>query len=186
VTIAEYARFEAESLPAELRREFDRMVQSGTTPQCAMMLISRTAPKMSHSDRAFGEGAMRRMNGMREKSREKIVEIASRAGISTNGKYYQGQLGRYTDKRAWVSTDSDVLESCKAQNLGCDGTVKHKRREVPPVQGPPLAPNLVKRYARKMVSEDPKLAEQVRTGKVKKQEVCERVIAKHGKKRLVF
>lgn len=181
-----YAEIEAAELPLHLRREFNRMVKAGNTPQFAMMCLNRSAPKMSHSDRAFNEKARQRMNGMQEKSRNRIVEIAKKAGIDTNGKYYQGQLGKYNDPKAWVSTDSDVLAVCRERNYGCDGAVKHKRVEMPVGPGPQLAPDIVSREAKRLLSKDPKLAEQVCKGKVKKQEVAERVIAKHGKKRLTF
>lgn len=191
---------EAESLPKPLRREFDAMVADGNTPQFALACILQEAPggkgnftpKFHNvggrvNDQAFVRSAFRRMNTMHAGNREKILARAKAAGINTNGKAYCGQLGRYDNPLAWCSTAEDVLESCKRQNLSSTGAVEYKAHDDQrPVEGVPLAPDIVRREARRMVSKDPKLAEQVAKGKVKKQEVAERVIAKHGKKRLVF
>jgi hypothetical protein len=191
---------EAASLPPDLRREFDAMVAGGNTPQLALSLVLQSAPAgkgnvtpIFHNaggrvnDQAFVRSSIRRMNTMNPKSREKILKIAQQAGINTHGKAYCGQLGKYDNPLAWCSTADDVLESCKRQNLSSTGAVEYKAREAEaPVQGPALAPDIVRREARRMLSKDERLAHQVATGKVKKQEVAERVIAKHGKKRLTF
>lgn len=176
------------------------MVSGGAKPQFALACVLQAPPggkgnftPMFHSvggrvnDQAFVRSAYRRMNTMNPANREKILKIAQRAGINTNGKAYCGQLGRYDNPLAWCSTAEDVLESCKRQNLSSSGAVEYKAiDEQKPVQGKPLAPDIVKREARRLLSKDPDLAAKVREGRVKKQEVAERVIAKHGKKRLVF
>lgn len=176
------------------------MVSDGAKPQFALACVLQEAPggkgnftpKFHNvggrvNDQAFVRSAYRRMNTMNPKNREKILARAKAAGINTSGKAYCGQLGRYDNPMAWCSTAEDVLESCKRQNLSSSGAVEYKAREPDaPVQGRPLAPDIVKREAKRMLSKDPDLAAKVREGKVKKQEVAERVIAKHGKKRLVF
>jgi hypothetical protein len=201
MTLRERLAFEeAESLPKALRREFDAMVSDGAKPQFALACVLQEAPggkgnntpKFHNvggriNDQAFVRSAFRRMNTMHPGNREKILAAAHRAGINTNGKAYCGQLGRYDNPMAWCSTAEDVLESCKRQNLSSSGAVEYNANVEPkPFEGVPLAPDIVRREARKMVARDPKLAEQVAKGKVKKQEVAERVIAKHGKKRLTF
>lgn len=191
---------EADALPKPLRREFDAMVAAGTTPQFALACVLQSAPggkgnvtpKFHNvggrvNDQAFVRSAYRRMNTMNPKNRERILARARAAGINTNGKAYCGQLGRYDNPLAWCSTADDVLESCKRQNLSSSGAVEYKAvDEQQPVQGKPLAPDIVKREAKRLLEKDPDLAAKVREGKVKKQEVAERVIAKHGKKRLTF
>lgn len=191
---------EAESLSQPLRREFDAMVAAGNTPQFALACVLQQAPGGKGNvtphfgnvggrvnDQAFVRSAFRRMNTMNPKNREKILAIARRAGINTHGKAYCGQLGRYDNPLAWCSTAEDVLTSCKQQNLSCEGAVEYKAVGTDkPFEGVPLAPDIVKREARKLLKKDRKLAEQVRKGKVKQQEIRERVIAKHGKKRMTF
>lgn len=201
MTLREQLAFEeAAELPPDLRHEFDTMVSDGSTPQFALACVLQSAPggkgnvtpKFHNvggrvNDQAFVRSAYRRMRTMHPENREKILAIAKRAGISTEGKAYCGQLGKYDNPMAWCSTAEDVLESCKRQNLSAEGAVEYKAHtEQQPVQGPALAPDIVRREARKLLAKDAKLAEQVAKGKVKKQEVAERVIAKHGKKRLTY
>ncbi|TXH59096.1 MAG: hypothetical protein E6Q97_00545 [Desulfurellales bacterium] len=192
---------EAESLPRELRREFDAMVADGNKPQFALACILQEAPSGKGNftphfgnvggrinDQAFVRSAFRRMNTMNPRNREKILKIAQRAGINTEGKAYCGQLGGYSNPMAWCSTAEDVLESCKRQNLSSSGAVEYKaHEEEAPIQGKALAPDIVKREAKRLLTKDPDLAAKVREGRVKKQEVAERVVAKHApKKRLTF
>lgn len=191
---------DAELLPKKLRKEFDAMVAGGAKPQFALMCVQNSPPKGkgnltpkfhnvggSVNDQSFVRSAFQRMRQMNPMNQKKILDIARKAGINTNGKAYCGQLGRYDNPLAWCSTGEDVLESCKRQNLSCDGAVTYKAAvDETPTQGKELADDIVAREANKLVSRDPKLAEQVRKGKVHKQEVRERVIAKHGRKRLTF
>lgn len=188
---------EAESLPKALRKEFDAMVADGAKPQFALACVLQAppggkgnfTPKFHNrggrvNDQAFVRSAYRRMRQMNPKNREKILRIAKRAGINTEGKAYCGQLGTYDNPKAWCSTAEDVLESCKQQNLGCDGAVTYTAtKSDTPTQGPKLAKDIVQREAGKLLRKDPALAEKVRRGKVKSQEVAEMVTAKHGKER---
>lgn len=181
-----YAIAEAADLPAELKQEFDAIVAAGNSPQFAMMCIHRKAPNPGHSDQAFGRSARRRMNGMSDMEINRITRIAQRAGVTTDGKYYCGRLGKYTDQMAWCSTVDDVKAAARAKNLTVDGVVSHTAVPTGPVQGPALAPDIVERESRKMLMKDPELRAKVKEGTVKKGEIRERVIAKHGRKRLVF
>lgn len=191
---------EAEELPKKLRREFDSMVKGGAKPQFALACVLQEppggkgnfTPKFhnpggSVNDQAFVRSAYRRMREMNPTNREKILRIAKRAGINTEGKAYCGQLGTYTNPKAWCSTAEDVLESCKQQNLGCDGAVTYKATPTEkPVQGPKLAKDILKREMGKTLRKDPDLADRVKRGKVKTQEVAEMVTAKHGKTRRTY
>ena len=181
-----YAESEAAELPDELRREYDRMVAAGNSPQFAMMCLHRKAPNPGQSDQAFNRSARRRMNGMSDFEVERVTRIARRAGINTDGKYYVGRLGKYTDPLAWCSTVDDVKAAARKKNLTVDGVVSHTAVPTAPVQGPALAPDIVERETKKLLMKDPDLRAKVKEGKVKKAELKERVIAKHGRKRLVF
>lgn len=182
-----FAEIEAADLAPQWRAVYDRIVSQGNSPQFAMMCIHQQSPKMSHSDRAMNETARRRMMDMQEDNREKIVSMARMAGINTHGKYYNGQLGTYTDPLAWVSTDADIIDVAKKRKLKVDGTVKCDY-SVPtgPVQGPLLAEDIVQREVKRVLRKEPETRAKLREGKIKKQELRERVIAKHGRKRMVF
>jgi len=178
---------EAADLTPEWREVYETIVGAGNTPQFAMMCIHQQAPKMSHSDRAMNETARRRMMDMHAPHRDAIVALAQRAGINTHGKYYNGQLGTYEDKRAWVSTDADIVESARTKKLKVDGTVKcDYSTQTAPIQGPLLAEDIVQREVNRVLRKEPETRAKLREGKIKKQELRERVIAKHGRKRMVF
>lgn len=181
-----YAESEAAELTAELKREYDRIVAAGNTPQFAMMCIHRKAPNPGHSDQAFNRSARKRMNGMSDHEKNRITQLARQAGINTDGKYYVGRLGRYTDPLAWCSTVDDVKAAARKKNLTVDGVVSHTAIPTAPVQGPALAEDIVQRESKKLLMKDGELRAKVKEGKVKAGEIRERVIAKHGRKRLVY
>lgn len=179
------ALMEAEDLPREPRRRFDAMLRKGTSPSLALAFLSRRVAVMGNSDRAFCELSQRSMSKMAGSNRAEILKIAHKAGIRTEGKYYNGELGRYGDPHAWVSTAEDVKTVYKLKNWGSDdGMVRHKRDDKDkPRKRTGLAPDLVNERVRSYVRQDPKLREQLRKGKKKIQDVKEMVIAKHGRKK---
>lgn len=181
-----WALQEADELLPEYRELFDEMIADGQTPQFAMMCIHQKASNIGGGDSAFGRSAMRRMNGMRPDDQERIVAIARKAGVQTEGKYYCGQLGKYDNPLAWCSTADDLKKSCQIQNFGCDGVVKNKRVDTGPTQGPKLAKDIVNREVDRKLSKDAKLREQLETGNRKISDVREQVVAKHGKTRKVY
>lgn len=134
---------------------YRQCLKNGCTQQMALMLASRQAAMMGGSDQAFNQGQRRKMNEMTGFNRDKILQIAQKAGINTNGKYYVGGLGRYEDKHAWVSTVDDVKEVLKLKNLDCEGLVKHKGHEVPPPE-PKLAEDIEARLVAKRVAQKTK------------------------------
>lgn len=175
---------EAALLPDELRAEFDAMVAKGNTPQFAMMCLARRGPIQNNSDRAFNQSYRRQMNGMHPKQRDQIIEIAQKAGVNTNGKYYVGGLGKYGDKDAWVSTNEDVRTVCDRKDLGANGPgIKRKASEPIPPKQIRLAPDIVNHQVSKRLAADPALQEKVRKGKVKMAHLKEEAIEKHGAKK---
>lgn len=176
---------ERDSMPPELAEEFDAIVRKGNSPSLALSFVSRRMAMMGGSDRAFCELSQRSMSKMARNNRDEIVKIARKAGINTDGKVYQGELGRYADPHAWVSGAEDVKTVYKLKNWGsAEGMVKHKRTDVPVVRKRTgLAPDLVNERAADYVRKDQKLREQLRKGRKKIQDVKEMVIAKHGRKK---
>lgn len=157
-------------------------VASGTLPQLAIGLATRMVASMMGSDRCLNQTQRRKMNNMLPMNRDRIVAIAEKAGIRTNGKYYVGGLGRYNDPAAWVSTYDDALATCKRKNLTAEGIVYHQGTPVEPVRKP-IAEDIVQDYVKKELKADPKLREKVKKNPKKLREVREKVIAKHARKK---
>lgn len=156
------------------------MVDNGQSPVFAHMCVSRESWSVRNSDKAFNEGQRRKMSNMTENNRDRMVEIARKAGINTNGKYYVGGLGRYNDPHAWVSTADDVIDVCKKKNLTATGVVNHKAREVGPVKRKDLADDIVRRKVSEKLEADPALSERVRRGKTHVGDVVEQVRSTHA------
>lgn len=175
---------EIKSLGEDVYQIFLEMVAEGCEIPLAHMLIFQEAPMMKGSDKSFNESMRMKMNGMFGKNRDKAVEAAERAGVSTSGKYYVGGLGTYTDPAAWVSTVDDVKDVCRKRNLNSSGLVEHKARQVPPPPKKALASDIVDRFvARELM--DPKTSESVRAGKLSLQAVREKVVDTHaGRQRM--
>ena len=157
--------------------------EQGVEHRWAMMSAVRRAPQMKNSDRTFNEGRRRMMNGMDAVNQRKILELARKAGINTQGKFYVGGLGTYTDKCAWVSTIDDMREVVQKRNLNASGVLNVQGLEVPPPPPVPLAEPLVKEYMGKYLKRDPALRERCRKRPKARRELREMVITKHGKQR---
>ena len=132
-----YEKYESE-LDAEIRQDeltlarYFMYRENGQSPRFAAIAACQRAPGTKGSDRAFNEHARRRMDRMHATNQERILGIAKRAGINTQGKYYVGGLGRYNDPAAWVSTTDDILSVAKARNLNVEGSVNHTATPVGP------------------------------------------------------
>lgn len=177
-------QLEAEVDRAGVRAHFDKMVADGQGVEFAAMCALQQPPGSKNTDRAFQDGARRRMENMGPVAKNALLGAAKKAGINTEGKYYVGGLGRAHDPSAWVATAQDVLDVCKKKNLNCEGVVNHKAsfRDKPPPDVK-LAPDLVREFAANAMAADPALAEKCRTSKRARQELAESVIEKHGRKK---
>lgn len=170
---------EIKQLGPEAHQYFLEMVAGGCEAPLAHMLIFQEAPMMKGSDKSFNESMRMKMNNMLGRNRDKAVEVAQRAGVNTNGKYYVGGLGTYTDPAAWVSTVDDVKEVCRKRNLNASGLVDHKARQVEPPKKKPLADDIVDRFVKKELA-DPKVSELVRRGRLSPQALREKAVATHA------
>lgn len=157
-------------------------LNTGAGLEFAAMCALRQAPGSKNTDRAFQDGARKRMNEMDPVNRHHIYAKAQAAGINTNGKYYKGGLGRYTDPQAWVATADDVIATCKRKQLDCEGVVNVKAAGTDrPPKKTRLAPHLVDRIVKDRVAADPLLAKRIRDPQVLKR-VQGEVIEKHGRR----
>lgn len=175
---------EAASLSPRDRAIYRKSVAAGNSPQFALGLATRRAAITKGGDRAFTRLSRYNMDNMRPDNRNAIIQIARRAGISTDGKYYHPQLGRYNDPHAWVSTAQDVLDVCKKKNLNATGYVNHvaTKPDKPP-ERKPLAEHLIRECTQKILRNEPETRAKLKEGRLKPQELRERVIEKHGRKR---
>lgn len=175
---------EVRSAGPEALKIYRQSLAEGSTMEFAAMCALRQAPGSRNTDRAFCQGAKRQMDGMSEVNKKKLYEIANKAGINTQGKYYKGSLGRYTDPAAWVSNADDVLAVCKERNLHCEGVISHKAVDKDPVEKKHvMAPDLVRAGVKNHLKFDPALREKVRKNPKTMNEVVERVVHNHARKK---
>jgi hypothetical protein len=178
-----------ESLRAECVRHgvedlFDEIVSKGETAQFAAMCAMRQPPGSRYTERAFMQDMNQSMDGMSDYVRKHVYEQAAKAGISTQGKVHKASIGPPSDPGAWVGSMDDVLAVAKARNLSVSGAVKHDAVATPPAKKKPkLAPDLVKRYRKAYLDQDPALAERVRKNKSASRELNERIVATHTRKK---
>lgn len=164
-------------------RIYEQSLAEGSTMEFAAMCALRQAPGSRNTDRAFCQGAQRQLDSMSEVNKKKLYEIAHKAGINTQGKYYKGSLGKYTDPAAWVSCADDVLAVCKERNLHCEGVINHKAVDKDPApRKHKLAPDLVRAGVKNHLKFDPALREKVRKNPKSVREVVERVVHSHTRK----
>lgn len=183
-----YAQVDLE--PEHVQKRFWELIDKGNSPIMALMCASNKAPGVKGGDRVFNEQARHRMETMHPRNRERILEIAKKAGINTQGKYYVGGLGRYNDPAAWVSTTDDVMASAKKKGCIVNGAVRYDPGEderfesqCRTAENIRIAPDLVDEIAGEYIQKDEKIREKVRKDPKKLAEVKEMVIEKHGKKK---
>lgn len=149
----------------------------------ALMCATQSPPGSRNTDRAFCEGARRQMESMAPGNRQAIQKLAKAAGISTDGKFYKGSLGKYTDPAAWVSSADDVLAACKAKNLHCDGVIKHKAVDIeaPPPGSKPIADDLVAELCQAEAMKNPDLMAKCKRDPKARAELANQVRERHGR-----
>jgi hypothetical protein len=180
----QYERYADECRAAGVLDEYEALIAAGNPPGAAAMFALQSPPGSRNTDRAFCEGQRRKMENMDPRTRKGIVELAKKAGINTDGKFFMGGLGGYTNPAAWVSCAEDVVTSCKVQNKGVEGVINFQapaKKEVPP-PSVPLSETLIKEMSSKYQKADPGLAERCKKSKKARNELREMVVAKHGRK----
>lgn len=184
---SEHRRFtldrEVQEAGPEAVKLYKEILANGETAEWAAMCALQAAPRTSNTDRTFCDGHRRYMNGMDEYNRERILKAAQKAGIKTQGKFYNG-IGKYNDPDAWSSTQQDVLDAAKRKRLKLEGPANcnYMREDLPPPKKQPLAEDLVKKEALKLMRADPSLAAKVKKSPKAKQELRERIQAKHSRR----
>lgn len=180
---SELKRFEDECAAAGVLDDYFAMIREGEYPRGAHMLALQSPPRTKNTDRTFCEGQQQKMERMGPGNRRKMQALAKKAGINTDGKYYIGGPFKYSDPRAWVTSQQDAIEAIKSIKGSSTGTVNcdYTEKQRDPAKKVPLAPDIVRRFVRKRLKADPALAEKCRKNHKKLREVQEAVVSKHGR-----
>ena len=175
------ARIEREMDDAGLREVYDHLIEDGNSPNMAAMLASQSAPASKNTDSDFCRRESSRMSSMNEHHLDEVVRIAKRAGINTHGKSYNGQLGKYDDPLAWVSTKDDVKQAAIRKNMDIKGMVNVKAYR--PKKKVRLADDIVDRLERNARRKDKSLDEKCKKSDNARRGLRGSLIEKHSKKR---
>lgn len=176
------------SAPLEQQAHFWQLIEDGSTPRFACMIAMRSPPGIKAPDHLFNENARHRMNTMNSEQRDSIVEIAKKAGISTQGKYYVPGLGKYDDPRAWCSTADDAMAVAKERGLILSGAVNYEPdneaidKQVDAASKQRLAPDIARELTEEYMTNDPHIRERAQKDPERVyQETYGMVQEKHGK-----
>lgn len=173
---------EAEMDSTGLRPVYDQLVKNGNSPSMAAMLASQQAPGVWNTEATFTKRENERMGSMDEGHVDDIVKIARKAGINTQGKTYNGQLGTYSDPGAWVSGKDDVRATAIRKEMTIDGMVK-----VDGYRGPKkkkrLAKDIVDRLEVDARKRDRKLDEKCSKSDNARSDLRRKIIDKHAPKK---
>jgi hypothetical protein len=158
------------------------MVAAGESPRMAAMCASRQMAAVQKTDTEFARRERARMLDMSDETREAIVDVAKKAGINTHGKVYNGQLGKYNDPHAWVSTTSDVREVAKRKQLKVEGMVNIDARDPDALRKVSMAPDIKRRLVKQYRASNPGLDAKCRSNPAVAKELEKRVVETHGRK----
>ena len=166
--------------PTDVQSRYRALLKKGNTPQFAAMLATQSPPATQYSDKTFNREMRDKMESMSGGNRDILCAAAKSSGISTQGKYYVGSLGRPTEPGAWVSTIDEAHDTCKKKNLTVHhGVIKHTGHAVPPKKVG-MAPDIVNDYIRRECLQEPSLLEKISKRPSSLNEVREKVIHEHA------
>lgn len=159
---------------------FREILSNGETHEFAAMCALRQAPGTRFTSRAYEQGMRETLGCGSDVTRKAMVALARKAGIKTQGKFYNG-TGGYTEASSWSSDMDDTLTAAKQKNLTLTGAIQHQGRK--PEAAPKrtaLAPDIVNRFMVEECQRDPALAEKVQKNPKAKRELREKIVEKHG------
>jgi hypothetical protein len=146
-----------------IQAAYETMRADGQSHSMAEMLATRSLPGI-RTDATFMTKKPRRQNLPRS-----YYKNARKAGVVTDGKYYDGQMARYPgDPEAWVSGRGDIRSICKKNQWSVEGEVNYKctPKQVPAridTQPYAAAEDLVRKEVRKLGRIDPGLVDTPRS-----------------------
>jgi len=166
--------------PDAVQQFYRAMIKKGESPRFAHMCAIRRAPETRYSDKTFNKQRRIHMNSMSPMNRKKYLEMAKKAGISTQGKFYVGGLGRATDPMAWVSTVDEARDVCRAKNLTAEGLVSHVGTKTDPPKRARMANDIVSRYVARELAKDPQRAAKCKADPAQLAKVQAEVVDRHA------
>lgn len=157
-----------ETLTLSMRAEVDR-----TCPACGALGEARFGVPLLKTNSSFMKGAkfgMEQFASAHPNIRKRIAREAAKAGVSVNGKIYQGQAARFPgDPRAWISHQDDLRKL--AEEDGAEVPMFGiKGRDVEPKPPAPVPEDLIDKRVEKLVE-----AGKVERHKARSEEVREAV-----------
>lgn len=168
----------------EAVRVYKEILAKGETAKWAAMCALQAPPATKNTDQKFNASQRRRMNSMDPQNQAAILDIAKKAGINTQGKFYTG-VGRYNDPMAWASTHQDVVDAAKRKKLKLEGggvECDYLPHDAPPPPRKKLSEKIIAERATRMLKGDRRLREKMRKAPQKTRgELREQIIAKHSR-----
>lgn len=185
LTADQVERIEAEiaKQPPEVQQRYREMVAKGQSPRFAIMAAMQSAPLTRQSDRTFNASRRYHMNHLKPWALDYYLREAKKAGISTQGKFYVGGLGRPTNSDAWVSSVDDVRAACAARQLSSSGLVEVQGPSVDPPQPKPMAEDIQLEYVARKMAQDPQLVADCKRNPEKLQKLKAEAVDRHAKRR---
>ena len=176
----DFESYIAEMSELDVLERYLEMCEAGQSPSMAAMLASQQAPGLKGTDTQFQRDERYNMSRVDDDQMERIQQIAKRSGIITQGKTYNGQLGKYSDPHAWVSDLGDVKHTAIAKGMDIEGAVKVNAYAGPRPKTR-IAPDILGRLERQARKSDPSLDGKCRKSKAARSELRQRLTDKHTK-----
>lgn len=171
---AKHVDYPLVSMDPQQQADYLEMRAGGMGHACAEMLALQQPPGLHGTDSIFMAGSVNGKQFERApwlgKAYKQISERL-RPGC-TSGAEYKSQLAKYAgDPDAWVKGTSDVKRAAAIKGVDVDGvSVSHKSSAVCEKAPVPLAPDILRRHASRMMAVNPTLS---------KQEAVEQALYKH-------
>lgn len=151
------------------------------THQWALMIATQRGPRVM-TDAVFFEGGKRPADEMTPGYLKMCLRNSAAHGFTpTSNHRYYASLARFPgDPQAWVNQSDGrgyIQKLCEQRGWACEGAVNLKAREPerdPVESAVPLAPDVIRANARRMIQQNPSLARKSR------KELTQMVLEKHG------
>ncbi len=118
--------------------------ERGLCKTCDMLQSGRTPSIKTEATFQAKAGGKLGVASLHPAMRGHYLKAAAEAGVSTEGKVYDGRLAAYPgDPQAWISGPDDAKNLVESRGWSMDGDMKVKGRDAVPEKGPLIADDLV-------------------------------------------
>lgn len=132
------------------RPDYHHLVKHGMAPRLAEMLALGAAPALK-TDTQFLHGRHQAFGT----DDVYLVKKLKALGADPNGVYHPYLAEFPGDPKAVCASRDDIKKRCEEKGWSCDGTVKVKGRDAPPLPAPDIAPDIVERETQRAIEQDP-------------------------------